>query len=161
MSQSPFINDSGTLLVFGVIGFIGVIIFGIIGYFLDQFGVYLMYKKNIGSFTALREGISLGLGNFVELLVLIIIQIVLGIVIGIIVFVIGLIFVIPVIIIGLLFAGLAILALQNIILLFILGVFGVIFLLLVMYATTFALTPVYVFIFRYNMNVLEGFLNKR
>ena len=67
MSQIPFINDSGTLLIFGVIGFIGVIIFGIIGYFLDQFGVYLMYKKNIGSFTALREGISLGLGNFVEL----------------------------------------------------------------------------------------------
>jgi len=160
ITQFPILGDTNALILFGVIGFFGMLFFGLVRYFLKQFGVYLMHKEKIGSFESLRRGIGIAFGNIAELLILILVQIALGIAIGILAAIIGLILLIPLIIIGILFVVAFLGANGNLIILILLGVLALAFLLLFCYASAFLFSPIYVFIFNYNMNVLEGFTKK-
>ena len=160
IEQFPLLGDTSTLLLFGIVGFFGMIFFGLINYFLKQFGVYLMHKEKIGSFESLRRGIGLAFGNIAELILLIFVQIGLGIVIGILAAIIGLILIIPLIIIGIVFVIAFLGANGNLIVISLLAILGLLLLLLFSYANAFLLSPIYVFIFNYNMNVLEGFMKK-
>ena len=160
VSMFPWITDTSLLVVLGITGFLGVLFFAVICYFLNQFGIYLMYRKGMGAFTSLREGISLAFSRPPELLFLIAAQIALGVVIGVISAVVGIIILIPMILVFGVLVLIGLGSLSNTLVLALLGAIALAALIAFSYIAAFALSPVYVFIFRYNLNVLDGFMKK-
>jgi len=161
LSQIPILNDPTALILIGIVGFGGILFFGIINYFLKQFGVYLMHRKGIGAFQALREGIGLGLGNIKELAILILVQIGLGIALGILAGLLGLLIAIPFLI---LLGGIVLITIMaqfQLAVIAISVVIGIVVALAMLYAIAFVTSPLYVFIFKYNLNIIDGFLKSK
>lgn len=150
-------GNIGLLIIIGIIGFAGLMVMGIISYFLNQFGVYIMHKTGKGAFTSLKEGYKIGTSDLKELGMLIIVQIILGVVIGVIAVLSGVLILIPlaIMVIAAVVVGLA---LGNIAAWIIIVMVIMLGILVLAYIQTVIITPVYVFIFRYNLNVLEGFI---
>ena len=145
------------------IGIPGVLFFALVHYIKGQFGVYLMYTKNIGSaWQAFRNAVSISMKNKMQIVVLLLAQIFLAIALGIVAFIIALIIAIPFaivfIILGILLAalgmasGLSMAAISiPLIVLLPLAIIAV-------YVISFALAPIHVFFFYYNLGVLEKFV---
>ena len=137
-----------------------LLFFSLLHYIKGQFGVYLMYTRNINSaLDGFRKGISIVMQNKLQTVVLLLVQLALTIVLGIISFIIALIVAIP--------FAIAVAAIT--IALVLLGsssgaaiIIGILVLLplaiIALYAASFALSPIHVFFFHYNLQVLENFM---
>ena len=140
-----------------------LLFFSLLHYIKGQFGVYLMYTRNINSaLDGFRKGISIVMQNKLQTVVLLLVQLALTIVLGIISFIIALIVAIP--------FAIAVAAIT--IALVLLGsssgasvaaiIIGILVLLplaiIALYAASFALSPIHVFCFHYNLQVLENFM---
>ena len=140
-----------------------LLFFSIIHYIKGQFGFYMMYSRNVSSaFEGFKRGVSIVMRNKLQAIMLLLVQLALTIVLGIISFIIALIVAIPfalvgiAVVLGLLFLGAAPgLALAA----FIIGIVVLLPLAIIaFYAISFALSPIQVFFFYYNLEVLENFM---
>jgi hypothetical protein len=145
-----------------IIGIPAILFFSLINYIKGQFGVYLMYTRNISSaFSAFMTGAKIAMSNKVQTIVLLLTQFILAIATGIISLIVALIIAIPFVIViiigGIIFGMLG--AAQGIsIIAIIIGVMILLPLIILMaYLISFALAPIQVFLFYYNLRVLENF----
>ncbi|VVB99724.1 Uncharacterised protein [uncultured archaeon] len=159
-SYLPFTNNAGTMLMFLAVGFVGLVFFFFINYFLKQFGYYLMATEGCGAIEALSRGIRLGLGNIVELLILFVVQIAIGFGLLMASAIVGLILAVPLLAAIIAIAAVAYASSFSIAVLAVLVIIGLCLLLVFSYVSALVYSPVYVFIFNYNLNVLEGFKAK-
>ncbi|AJF60700.1 MAG: hypothetical protein J4224_01435 [Candidatus Diapherotrites archaeon] len=169
LPQLAFLKDSSTLVLLAVVGIIGLVFFAAVNYFLGQFGVYLMYRKNINAFSALLQGILIGFSKPVELVILIALQIAFLLVLMGLAFIIGLFVAIFTVFLMIAVIALGVLlypVLQgNMALLIVVALGGATILIAIFvalqYVILLVLTPVYVFLFNFNLNVLDGFMGKQ
>lgn len=157
----PFLQNPVAPAALLFVGIVGMIILGVLYYCFKQFGYYLMAAKDYGAFQAFTSGISLAFSDIVELIILVAVQIGFGIAIAIISIFVWLIFIIPIIVALAIGTGILILAQFNVIAIAALAIIGFVLLIFLLYVTSFIYSPVYVFAINFNLNVLQGFEDKR
>ena len=147
-----------------IIGIPAILVFALIHYIKSQFGAYLMFTKNVqGALEAFKQGLKIVKKNKAQTLVLMLTQLVLGIILGIISFIIALIIAIPVVIIvvigAIVLAAVGVSSPELLTPVIIVGALILIpVIVLGIYAVAFATTPITVFFFYYNLDVLARFL---
>ena len=145
-----------------IIGIPAVLFFSLLHYIKGQFGVYLMYTRNIGSaFQGFMTGAKIVMKNKMQAVVLLLTQLILAIALGVVSFIVALVIAIPFVIA--IVGGALILgfmgASQGISIITIILAMAIILplIIIMVYLISFALAPVQVFFFYYNLKVLENF----
>ncbi|MFH1587122.1 MAG: hypothetical protein ABID38_04655 [Candidatus Diapherotrites archaeon] len=155
------LSDPIVLLVLVLLSIISIIIIMVVGYLLHQFVKYLMFIEGLGPIGALRKSVSLILGNLLEIIILMLIQVVFVIALTIVGFVIGLLLIIPLLIGFFIFVAVFAIAYSaSPILGILVGIIGFILFLVLLYIVITIFSPLYAFFFNYNMVFLEMLLGK-
>ncbi len=155
------LTDPIVLLVLVLLSIISIIILMVVGYIMHQFVKYLMFIEGLGLISALGKSVSLIIGNLLQIVILIIIQVAFVILVGGVWFLMGLVLIIPLIIGGLLFAVLVgIAAVISPLLGILVGIIGIILFLVLLYIVITIFSPIYAFFFNYDMIFLEMLLGK-
>ncbi|MFH1391423.1 MAG: hypothetical protein ABIH20_03885 [Candidatus Diapherotrites archaeon] len=149
------------LLIIGLIVFIGMIVFSLIGFLLTQFAMYWMHISEMKAFEAFKKSYHLAVKNLMEVVVLIVMKTILGIAIGIIsiigVIIILIPFAIIAIVLGVLLVPFIIASPALLILSILILIIGLLIFALI---ATIILAPLTIFEFNYNLMFLDKLLGK-